>query len=125
MQTYDVRVHPSAANLPREEQLAWHIADFAAHCGPIDADVAEMISCRIVDNASVALAAIKRAPVAAARAMALAHPRKGGGTLYGLDANPRRRRMGRLGPPRRSASWISTTPSSPPITRIRAIPSRH
>lgn len=89
MQTYDVRVHPSAANLPREEQLAWHIADFAAHCGPIDADVAEMISCRIVDNASVALAAINRAPVAAARAMALAHPRKSGGTLYGLDAGTR------------------------------------
>jgi 2-methylcitrate dehydratase len=50
----------------------------------LDADVVEMIGCRIVDNASVALAAINRAPVAAARAMALAHPRKGGATLYGL-----------------------------------------
>jgi 2-methylcitrate dehydratase len=84
MKTYDVKVHPSAANLPREQQLAWHIASFAANCGPIDADVAEMIACRIVDNASVAIAAINRAPVAAARAMALPHPRKGGATLYGL-----------------------------------------
>ncbi|MET3897186.1 2-methylcitrate dehydratase [Devosia sp. UYZn731] len=89
MNTHDVKVHASAANLPRQQQLAWHIAEFAAHCGPIDADVREMIACRIVDNASVALAAINRAPVAAARAMALAHPRKGGATLYGLDASTR------------------------------------
>jgi len=89
MHTIDVRVHPSAANLAREDQLAWHIASFAAQCGPIDADVAEMIACRLVDNASVALAAINRAPVAAARAMALAHPRKGGATLFGLPASTR------------------------------------
>lgn len=84
MKTYTVKVHPSAANLAREDQLAWHIAEFAANCGALDADVVEMIACRIVDNASVALAAINRGPVAAARAMALAHPRRGGGTLYGL-----------------------------------------
>jgi len=89
MKTYDVKVHPSAANLKREDQLAWHIAEFAANCGPLDADVSEMIACRIVDNASVGLAAINRAPVAAARAMALAHPRKGGGTLYGLGSGVR------------------------------------
>ena len=89
MKTYDVKVHPSAANLPREQQLAWHIAEFAANCGPLDADVSEMIACRIVDNASVALAAINRGPVASARAMALAHPRKGGATLYGLGSNIR------------------------------------
>lgn len=89
MKTYDVRVHPSAANLAREDQLAWHIASFAAAAGPLDADVTEMISCRIVDNASVALAAINRSPVAAARAMALAHPRKKGASLYGLAADIR------------------------------------
>jgi 2-methylcitrate dehydratase len=85
MKKYTVQVHPSAARLPREQQLAWHIASFAAHCGPLDDDVTRMISCRIVDNASVALAAINRAPVAAARAMALAHPRRRGATLYGLS----------------------------------------
>jgi 2-methylcitrate dehydratase len=89
MQKYSVKVHPSAANLPREQQLAWHIAAFAADCGPLEDDVVEMIACRIVDNASVGLAAINRAPVAAARAMALAHPRKGGGTLYGLPTSIR------------------------------------
>ncbi|WP_309084244.1 MmgE/PrpD family protein [Chelativorans sp.] len=89
MQKHIVKVHSSAARLPREEQLAWHIADFAAHCGPLDDDVIDMISCRIVDNAAVALAAINRKPVAAARAMALAHPRKGGATLFGLAAQTR------------------------------------
>ena len=81
---HEIRVHPSTANLPREQQLAWHIARFAANCGAIDEEVAEMIACRIVDNASVALAAINRKPVAAARAMALAHPRRAGASLYGL-----------------------------------------
>ena len=89
MQKHLVKVHPSAARLPREQQLAWHIARFAATCGPLEADVLEMIACRIVDNASVALAAINRAPVAAARAMALAHPRAGGATLYGLGTATR------------------------------------
>jgi 2-methylcitrate dehydratase len=89
MQTYEVKVHPSTANLPREQQLAWHIASFSHDVGPLDADVVTMIACRIVDNASVALAAINRAPVAAARAMALAHPRKGGATLYGLAPRTR------------------------------------
>ncbi|RDE10113.1 MmgE/PrpD family protein [Pelagibacterium lacus] len=89
MKTHTVRVHPSADNLAREDQLAWKIASFAADCGPLDPDVLDMIACRSVDNASVALAAINRAPVAAARAMALAHPRKGGGTLFGLPATTR------------------------------------
>ncbi|AEM41123.1 MmgE/PrpD family protein [Ketogulonicigenium vulgare] len=89
MKTYEVRVHPSAAQLPRDEQLAWHIASFAANPGALDADVLEMIACRIVDNASVALAAINRRPVASARAMALGHPRKGGATLYGLPSTQR------------------------------------
>jgi len=89
MNTYEIKVHASAANLPREQQLAWYIAEFAATCGPLDADVLDMIACRIVDNASVGLAAINRAPVAAARAMALAHPRKAGATLYGLGSGVR------------------------------------
>lgn len=89
MQIHHVRVHPSAANLAREEQLAWHIAAFASGVGELDAEVVGMIGCRIVDNASVAIAAVNRAPVAAARAMALAHPRPGGALLYGLDGTVR------------------------------------
>jgi 2-methylcitrate dehydratase len=84
-----VRVHPSADQLEREDQLAWKIAEVAASAREIDADVLDMIACRIVDNASVALAAVNRAPVANARAMALAHPRPGGATLFGLPASTR------------------------------------
>ncbi|HEY8370156.1 MAG TPA: MmgE/PrpD family protein [Thermodesulfobacteriota bacterium] len=79
-----VRTYPSAARLPREEELAWRFAAFAASAPPVDADVAEMVGCRVIDNAAVALAAINRHPVASARAMALAHPRPGGATLFGL-----------------------------------------
>jgi 2-methylcitrate dehydratase len=46
-----------------------------------------MARCRVVDNAAVALASINRPPVAAARAQALAHPRAGGATLFGLKSS--------------------------------------
>ncbi len=45
-----------------------------------------MVSCRVVDNAAVAVAAINRQAVASARAMALAHPRPAGASLFGLPA---------------------------------------
>jgi 2-methylcitrate dehydratase len=81
---HEVRVHPSATPLPRERQLAWKLAELAT-VPAIDADTAEMVAARVIDNAAVALAAINRKPVAAARAMALANPRAGGATLFGLD----------------------------------------
>jgi 2-methylcitrate dehydratase len=79
-----VRVHPSAARLPPERQLAWVIAEFAAGRPPLDAAAASMGGCRVVDNAAAALGGINRGPVAAARAQALAHPRVRGATLFGL-----------------------------------------
>jgi 2-methylcitrate dehydratase len=89
MEVHRVRVHPAAARLPREGELAWKLAAFAAGAPAlgVDADVAEMVACRVVDNAAVALAALDRRPVAVARAMALAHPRPVGATLLGLTAN--------------------------------------
>lgn len=89
MKTHHVRVHASADRLAREEQLAWKIAEVAAAAPAPQRDVAEMIACRIVDNAAVALAAVNRQPVASARAMALAHPRPGGATLFGLPSSIR------------------------------------
>ncbi len=88
MEVHRVRVHPAATRLPREDQLAWKLAAFAAAAPRVgtDPDVAEMVACRLVDNAAVALAALDRAPVSAARAMALAHPRAGGASLIGLPA---------------------------------------
>jgi 2-methylcitrate dehydratase len=81
---HEVRVHPSTARLPREGQLAYALAAYAASAPEVDSDVAEMIGNRVVDNAAVALAAIDRHPAATARAQALAHPRPGGASLFGL-----------------------------------------
>ena len=86
MKLHSVRVHPSKALLPREEQLAWKIAGVAADKVPVQKDVVEMIINRIIDNAAVAVAAINRRPVVSARMMALAHPRKGGAAVFGMPA---------------------------------------
>jgi 2-methylcitrate dehydratase len=48
-----------------------------------------MVGCRLIDNAGVAIAAMNRAPVAAARAQALCFPRTGGARLIGLPAEVR------------------------------------
>jgi len=86
MQWRQVKVHASAEKLPREEQLAWKIAEVAADSAGVEPDVAEMIANRIIDNAAVAIAAINRRPAVSARAMALAHPSKIGGTIFGVDS---------------------------------------
>jgi 2-methylcitrate dehydratase len=81
---YPVRVYRSAENIAKEDQLAWHIADFAAAARRIDPVAAAMTRCRIVDNAAAALAGLNRPPVRSAFSQALAHPRAGGAGLFGL-----------------------------------------
>jgi 2-methylcitrate dehydratase len=83
MLVHEVTVHPEADRLKREDQLAWKIAEAAADPVAVTPAVAEMIVNRVIDNASVAIAAINRHPVVSARAQALAHPRKGGATVFG------------------------------------------
>ncbi|MCB2114083.1 MAG: MmgE/PrpD family protein [Parvularculaceae bacterium] len=87
MITHDVRAHRSKDNLKREDQLAWKIAEVAADPVPVDADVSDMIVNRVIDNASVAIASLNRGPIKSARAMARAHARKGGATLFGAGAD--------------------------------------
>lgn len=87
MKNHDLRVYPSKEHLPRENQLAWKLAEISSDHVAIDDDVREMIINRIIDNASVAIAATNRRPVANARAMALCHPRKGGANVFGLPLN--------------------------------------
>jgi 2-methylcitrate dehydratase len=84
MITHHVKVYPSKKHLPREEQLGWKIAAMAADKTPLDAAAADMVLNRIIDNASVALAAINRRPVANARSQAAAHPREGGAQVFGM-----------------------------------------
>ncbi|TCI00068.1 MmgE/PrpD family protein [Roseococcus sp. SYP-B2431] len=86
MQMHPVKVHPSKALLKREDQLAWKIAGVATDRAAVQKDVAEMIINRIIDNASVAIAAINRRPVVSARGMALGHAKKGGATVFGMPA---------------------------------------
>lgn len=84
MKQHRVRVFPSAATPPRDEQLAWKLAALATDPVPVQAEVAEMVANRVIDNAAVAIAAINRTPVRTAREQALAHPRDGGATLFGI-----------------------------------------
>src|ERR1700681_3381880 len=84
MQIHHVKVHPSKARLPREEQLAWKLASVAADMVPVQPDVTEQMINRVIDNAAVAIAAINRGPVVAARAMALGHPRNDGASIFGV-----------------------------------------
>ncbi len=92
MQNHRVRVHRSEESLPRDEQLAWAIAQVAADPVEVSDEVAEMIVNRILDNAGVAAASIARSAPSAAREQAAAHLPSSGGvgaSVFGLDANLR------------------------------------
>jgi len=84
MKIHELNVWPSAASHDREDELAWQLAELAVDPVPVEEAVVEMLGNRIIDNASVAIASLERRPVANARQQALAHPRVGGATLYGL-----------------------------------------
>ncbi|WP_374191679.1 MmgE/PrpD family protein [Herbiconiux sp. SYSU D00978] len=86
MKLNDVRVHRSDENLPREEQLAWKIAEVATDPVGVEDDVAEMIVNRVIDNAAVAVASLGRAPVVAARGQAQDRiASRGGSTVFGIE----------------------------------------
>lgn len=90
--THHVRVHRSEEHLPREEQLAWKIAEVAADPVEVDAEVVDMIINRIIDNAAVAAASLTRRPVSAARQQALDHAVSIGGngaTVFGCPIERR------------------------------------
>jgi 2-methylcitrate dehydratase len=89
MKLHDVKVHPEADRLARDEQLAWKIAAVAADPVEVLPEVTEMIINRVIDNASVAIASINRHPVVSARAQALAHARPGGATVFGCGPEVR------------------------------------
>ena len=85
MRNITVKTHPSKANLKKKDQLAWKIAEIASDKAKINKDAIEMVINRIIDNASVAIASYNRGPVVSARQMALAHPRKNGASIFGLN----------------------------------------
>ncbi|WP_407650328.1 MmgE/PrpD family protein [Cellulomonas edaphi] len=95
MKLHPLRTYKSSEPLPREQQLAWKIAEVAVDPVAVDADVADMIVNRFIDNAAVAVASLGRAPIVAARGQAQAHPvgpasGGAGATVFGI--------AGRYGP---------------------------
>lgn len=80
-----VRTHRSAEHFPREQHLAWRIAEVATDSVEVPLETEEMIVNRIIDNAAVAAAALTRRPVANARAQAMAHPYRPGATVFGVE----------------------------------------
>ncbi len=84
MRIHTVKVYPSKAKLPKTDQLAWKIAEVASDPVPVESAVAEMIVNRVIDNAAVATSALNRHAPASARSQALAHPRAGGATVFGM-----------------------------------------
>jgi len=92
MKPVHVRVHPSKADLPREEQLAWKIAAVAADPVAVPDETAEMVVNWVIDNAAVAIASVNRHPRMSARDMASAHPAapgRAGAAVFGMEANIR------------------------------------
>jgi 2-methylcitrate dehydratase len=83
MKNHALRTYRSDESLPREEQLAWKIAEVAADPVAVTAEVTDMIINRVIDNASVATASLGRAPVVAARGQAEAHPYAPGAPVFG------------------------------------------
>ncbi|MFI6578468.1 MmgE/PrpD family protein [Nocardiopsis sp. NPDC050513] len=89
MQQHRVRVHRSSEGPPKEQQLAHRIATVAADPVAVEATVVEMIGNRVIDNAAVAAAALRRRPVRGARAQAARHPLDPGATIMGAPPSAR------------------------------------
>ncbi len=88
VELHHVRVHRSEENLARSGQLAWKIAEVATDAVEVTPDVTDMVINRIIDNASVAVASLNRAPVVAARAQALSHAPSAhgsGAAVFGIE----------------------------------------
>ena len=86
MKLHPVRVYASDETLPREQQLAWKIAEVAADPVEVTAEVTDMIINRIIDNAAVAAVSLTRAPAVAARAQAQDRSQDSkGSTVFGIE----------------------------------------
>jgi 2-methylcitrate dehydratase len=86
---HEVCTYPSSAGLGRGEELAWKLAAVATDPVPVAAEVAEMVACRVIDDAAVAASSLARPPVAAAREQALRHPGLPGAAVFGAPAEAR------------------------------------
>ena len=86
MKIYKIKTYPSKFNLRKKDQLAWKISEIASDNAKLNSESISMVINRIIDNASVAIASLNRNPVISARQMAMAHPRKNGATIFGVNS---------------------------------------
>ena len=89
MISHEVRTYPSAARLPREDQLAWRLAAVATDPVEVLPEVTEMVINRVIDDAAVAAASLARGPVRAAREQALRHALSPGAAVWGAPPDVR------------------------------------
>ncbi|MFE1167889.1 MmgE/PrpD family protein [Nocardiopsis sp. NPDC058789] len=89
MEQHRVRVHRSSEGPAKEEQLAHRIASVAADPVRVEPAVVEMIGNRVIDNAAVAAASLRRRPVRSARAQATRHPLNPGAAIMGTPPSTR------------------------------------
>nr|WP_206322417.1 MmgE/PrpD family protein [Streptomyces sp. HNM0575] len=78
--------------MPREEQLAWKLAAVATGTPEpdgLDPEAAAMAVNRVIDNAAVAVASLRRRPVAVARTQALPHTAAPGASVFGTAPDVR------------------------------------
>ncbi|MDO4760994.1 MAG: MmgE/PrpD family protein [Corynebacterium sp.] len=88
MENHVVKTRRSAEDFPREEHLAFLIAQVAADPVAVPEDTREMILNRIIDNAAVSAASVLRRPVTVARRQAEAHKvSTGGAKVFGIEGN--------------------------------------
>ena len=89
MKTHTVRAHRSADRLAREDELAFALARAAVDPAPLEDAAVQTAIDRVIDNAAVAAAALRRSSVASARAQALSHRLAPGAPVLGLPADRR------------------------------------
>jgi len=86
LKIHKVKVYPSKFKLKKKDQLAWKIAQVATDKSKLNIGSVEMVINRIIDNAAVAVASLNRKAVISAREMAMAHPKKNGATIFGVNS---------------------------------------
>ena len=86
MKKHILKVSTSNESLPKKEQLAWKLASMVLSTASISKEVEGEVVSRIIDNAAVATASLKRPAVAHARDQAISHFRKNGATVFGLNS---------------------------------------
>jgi len=86
---HEVRTRSSTEKFPREEHLAWRLAQVALDPVEVSSRVTDMIVNRMIDNAAVAAPALEHRAIRAACEQAFARSANPGATVLGAGAERR------------------------------------